>query len=624
MCGIAGSVSAKSNQNSYSLLRSALTKLKHRGPDGSGQIENLLDSHRVNLGNVRLAIIDLTSGGSQPMSSSDGIFHLVFNGEIYNYKELKHELLKLGSIFRTNSDTEVLLKAWEIWGEKCLLKLKGMFSFAILDSQSNRLTCIRDSFGMKPLYYIIGDRHFAFASEIGALKQLSVEQINIDNWVTSNYLIRGQHDLRDKTFFENIFSLEPGNLIRLDLSTNMIKSNIERWWSPLRTTNHLLTKNDAAEELKRLFLENIRLHLRSDVALGVSLSGGIDSSSIACAVRYLEPDLPIHTFSFLSTDVSKNENRWVNSVNKHIGAKTHPITINQNDLLKDLDNFISAQGEPFGGTSIYAQYKVYQSAHENGIKVILDGQGADELFAGYFGYPEWKIRSQIHRKEFSQLIYFIRNWHLNYPDQRMNLLGRLIAPNLPRMLKILKDKISNREALKLVNNPKRNHAPDLTYYDGFDLNSWESSLSNILKHKVFNGDLSRLLRFADRNSMAWSIECRLPFLSNDLFEFANSLPEEYLVSNSAVTKDVLRKALVGLVPSDVLNRKDKIGYETPEIEWLRPLKNIDNLLDGLELLPWINLDLSKKYFKKIIESNGNSDLAWRILNLSRWAILNSK
>ena len=620
MCGIVGSFSKKSNS---AHVTDALLKLRHRGPDDSGSLITDINDWNICLGQTRLSIIDLSPGGHQPFSSSDMNFSLVFNGEIYNYKEIRSYLIGAGFEFRTQSDTEVLLNAWIHWGVECLPKLKGMFAFLIFDKKNQTATLVRDAFGIKPLFFHQEADNFAFASEINALGSVIPTNLKLNNQKMFDYISYGKYDYGQDTFFDGIKNLEPGHTLTLDFSKSKITTSISRWWWPDTSENTNISESQAIEEVRERFLENVRLHLISDVPIGAALSGGLDSSAIVCAMRHLDPNLEINSFSYIAKESTKNEETWVDIVNKHVGAISHKVLISPKDLVRDLDDMIMAQGEPFGSTSIYAQYRVYKMAKETGITVTLDGQGADELFAGYFGYPEWKIRSLLAKGNIPKALNFLSHWK-DYPDRSASEAFKSFVsisfPNslVPVAFQILKRKsvysfISSEEVQKLALNDsypmRRIH--EIT---------WKRALAGKLRESLTMGDLSRLLRHGDRNSMRWSVESRVPFLTTDFVEFILSLPEDYLISQKGVTKYIFRKAMTGIVPDQIINRRDKVGFETPEYRWIEFFKkDIDSCLESLSEIDWIDVDLAKKYFSRVFDGDENfSWVTWRLINAAKW------
>ncbi len=394
MCGIAGWCGEPRQASGAASVERALGLLSHRGPDDLGVERRDVAGREVVLGQTRLAIIDLTAGGHQPMATADGRYVLVFNGEIYNYRELRTELEAAGHMFSSHSDTEVLLVAWRHWGRACLERLRGMFAFAVLDTEERTLTCARDPFGIKPFHYAQVGGAFAFASEVPALVELGGRRFGVNHRQVYRYLHLGFYDESAETFVSGVFKLRPGCLMMLDLATGHL-SDQERWWWPSVEERRDLSFDEAAEQLRAMVLESVRLHLRSDVPLGTALSGGVDSSVIVGAMRHVAPDTELHTFSYVARGSEFDEEQWVDLMNAHVGATPHKVLATSAEMLRDLDDVIRVQGEPFAKTSIYAQYRVFRAAREAGVTVTLDGQGADELLAGYSGYPGYRISSLL-------------------------------------------------------------------------------------------------------------------------------------------------------------------------------------------------------------------------------------
>jgi asparagine synthase (glutamine-hydrolysing) len=383
MCGLFGHFSplpVSDQQEQHDCLLNAQHALHHRGPDDSG-LETLAVPSRsgspagsLSLGHTRLSIIDLSPGGHQPMQSANDRYRIVFNGEIYNYRELRQELKGLGHRFQTDSDTEVLLAAWAQWGESGLRRLTGMFAFAVFDRHKQTLTLVRDAFGIKPLFFRLERNALHFASEMPALLALLPAQPELNYQRAYDYLVWGQYDNSRETFYQGIEHLEPGHVLRVDLQQLAAGQMVERprrWWWPSISERTDLSFEDAAAQLREMFLNSVRLHLRSDVPVGAALSGGVDSSAVVCAMRHLEPDMPIHTFSYVARGSAVDEEAWVDIVNTHVGAIAHKVVVEPDDLAGDLNDMIRAQGEPFGGTSIYAQYRVFKAAREAGIVVTM-------------------------------------------------------------------------------------------------------------------------------------------------------------------------------------------------------------------------------------------------------------
>lgn len=621
MCGIAGGWWQGSEPVDSRLSR-ALEKLRHRGPDDRGyELYPSVDAV-VALGHTRLSILDLSLAGHQPMLSADRRTSIVFNGEIYNYRELRAELQGLGHGFVSDSDTEVLLAAWRLWGRACLKRLTGMFAFAVLDQVSGTLTCVRDAFGIKPFFYVATDVGFFFASEIPALIELLPGKPMLDWQRAYDYLVHGDYDSGPRTFFEGVSHLPPGHLLVVDLNAKQVATP-ERWWTPSIVERHDLSFSGAAEMVREQFLQNVRLHLRSDVPLGAALSGGIDSSAVVCAMRHVEPDLPINTFSYIARGSAMSEEVWVDRVNQHVGARSHKVVVSGEELERDLDDMIAAQGEPFGSTSIYAQYRVFRLAREQGITVTLDGQGADEMLAGYNGYPGQRIRSLLEKRQFPEALHFLNEW-AKWPG-RSHLAGakHVVAEMTQGQLHDMLRRLSGMHDLPAwINAGALEERGVICRYphQRSTINEVGRRVSAELMFSLTQRGLPALLRHGDRNSMRFSVESRVPFLTLDLVELLLSLPETHLISQTGETKSVFRAAMRGIVPDDILDRRDKIGFVTPEQEWLFSMADTVRcwLSEDLQL-PFFNQAQIKREFEQIITGRKVfSWQVWRWINFCRW------
>ncbi len=572
MCGIAGVFLPGSAADYGDSMQRALFAMMRRGPNGRG-IESVREQNtELLLGHTRLSIIDLSHGGRQPMRSSDGRFVLVFNGEIYNYRELRVDLERLGVDFRSQSDTEVLLQAWTVWGEACLPKLTGMFAFAVYDREKGELTCVRDAFGIKPFFYCWDGDTFVFASELPAIKALRTRPAQLNLQRSYDYLAWGDYDSTEQTFLDGVFHLLPGHVLRITMGG--ARGQPARWWTPRVEAVEPISFDDAADTFRSMFLDNVRLHLRSDVAIGAALSGGLDSSAIVAAMRHLEPDLPIHTFSYIARGSQLSEEVWVDQITAGVNAVAHKVEVSAFELAADIEDMILAQGEPFGSTSIYAQYRVFKSARDHGVTVTLDGQGADELLAGYNGYPEKRIHSLLDEHRYFDAGKFVRAWS-SWPNRRFAYGAKSAIANVL-------DGPVYRRMRKLWRHPAKNAWLDV---DGLTDRGVQTSmplhpspyemrgrrLMSELAFSLTQRGLPALLRHGDRNSMRFSVESRVPFLTTSMADLLLGLPEHYLISAQGQTKHVMRAALRGIVPDAVLNRRDKVGFETPERQWLAQL-----------------------------------------------------
>lgn len=623
MCGIVGSFGYNGQSISEASVRRGMERIKHRGPDDEGLVTLLTEKGTLHLGHTRLSILDLSSLGKQPMASEDGRFYLSFNGEVYNYKELRTELRQFGYEFKSDSDTEVLLQAWRCWGSSCVKKLTGMFAFTMFDKELETITCVRDAFGIKPFFYFLNENKFSFASEIRSLLELldSKPELNIQK--AYDFLLYAEYDRDEKTFFEDIYRLLPGHLMTLSLKEDRINPEISQWWVPSILERRDLSFSDAAEELRDRFLQNIRLHLRSDVPLGAALSGGVDSSALVCGMRYVEPDMPIHTFSYTARGSNLDEEKWADLVNDRVGAIPHKIVVKPEELINDIKTLISVQGEPFSTTNMYAQFRVFQLARENGITVMLNGQGADEMLAGYDGYPELKVESLMSSHQYGDLLTFLKHWP-NSDQRNKHRIYRSIIKSL------------TPSAIWRKMRQKKHSAVNLSWIDkdwfreqGVMINGdsilTESESANRKVMERLSVELSqekipRLLRYEDRNSMHWSIESRVPFLTTDLAQFLLSLPEDYLISNRGETKHVFKEAMKGIVPDPILQRKDKIGFDTPGQDWLSGLEpQLDSILSPLHDAPFLNVTQCRERVSSMIRGGGNFSWdAWRLICFAGW------
>lgn len=625
MCGIIGYFS-KFSCSGIEQVKDAQKKLNHRGPDDRGIVRLNIDSNDSSgtliLGHTRLSIIDLSKGGHQPKFSQNGRYVITYNGEIYNYLELRSELESSGCKFLTQTDTEVLLVAWERWGIECLAKIKGMFAFVVFDKKEQMIHCVRDGFGIKPFFYFYNNHEFKFSSEIQGLIPLLSSKPE-PNWDTAlKYLALGEVDKGENTFYQGIKHLPPGHYLKLSLAPKT-KLILSRWWNPSVEENGKISFAEASKTIREKFLSNVKLHLRSDVSVGAALSGGIDSSAIVCAIRHLEPKIPISTFSFISSEASKNEEKWIDIVNLHVGAIPHKIVIKPSELIEDLEELISLQGEPFGSTSIYAQYRVFQKLRQQDITVSLDGQGADELLAGYHGYPFSKFKSllsELKIKKFLKLFLGIKNRTGNYPLK--DLIKIINSPSVQSLFAHYRKIVSRKSLLneKFVKKLPITHS----YMEETD-NENSRFLSLCLRDALMgkNG-LVHLLRYEDRNSMIHSVESRVPFLTTDIAEYILSLPEDFLLAADGTTKCIFRDAMKGIVPQEILQRKDKVGFETPELDWLRSERNrINGWIQNFHKVPILDRKKSSIYFQKICERKViNSSKLWRMINYYKWYEIN--
>lgn len=626
MCGFIGC--STTEDIGSDLMSASLKMIEHRGPDHLDLKFYKTENRFLYMGHARLSIIDLEEHASQPFNSACGRYTLVYNGEVYNYKELMDELIKKGYEFRTSSDTEVLLYSYIEWGEQLLTRLIGMFSFVIYDNVKNQLFLARDAFGIKPFFYSLVDKNLYFSSELIALLKFWPEKVEPDLQMAYDYLVHGDYDSTSASFISGINHLPPAHYLYYDLDTGEATEPV-CWWEPDISTNFSISFDDAVEKLRVLFLESIKLHLRADVPLGVALSGGVDSSAVASAVRYLQPDMLLNTFSYIANDADISEERWVDLLNAELGALPNKVFADDAEMLVDLKDMIQKQGEPFGSTSIYAQYRVFQLAQVKGMKVTLDGQGADELLAGYSGYPGYRLLSLLETKGIFAAHRFAKKWS-GLPNRTYSLawkyLARIIMPDF--FYSVFRKYMGRdfKPAWLSLNYLKERGVHFSESRDKFSVNNKGRRVKEVLARSLKGRGLPSLLRHGDRNSMAFSIESRVPFLTIPLANYLLSLPEDYLISDDGITKNVFREAMRGIVPDSHLDRKDKIGFSTPEATWLLNMEDdIRGMIEKSPEIRFLKKEELLSEFEDIMNGKKSFDgRVWRWVNYIYWFTLLEK
>jgi len=604
MCGIAGFIDhSLSADNSNLLIEQMLQSIAHRGPDNRSKWKDM----PVVFGHNRLTIIDLSDAANQPMEYDNTC--ITYNGEIYNYIEIKKELEVKGYVFKTNSDTEVILAAYREWGTNCVKKFVGMWAFALWDKGNKTLFCSRDRFGIKPFYYIHSGAKFYFGSEYKPLKITPVFHNRINLNQVSRGLQLGWCTYRDETYYETITQLpEACNLVFKE-----DKVTIEKYWDLDLSKRFSGSFDERKQKFFELFSDSIRLHMRSDVEVGACLSGGLDSSSIASSVSTIFPGTKFRTFTiFYSGKNEVDERPWVDEVlKKYPTLDAHHFSPTDDDIAEHFSKANYQADVPLSASSHFSQYFVMQLAAKNKIKVLLDGQGSDEMLAGYMHsfyrlFAGYFTSLQI-RKYATQILWLAINQKYS-PFKIVDV-----------KLKSLLSAFFSEQ--KLYELEYKNYLPFLSNDDSinFTLGKMKGSrLNNFLYHLMSTTSLPTLLQYEDRNSMAFSIESRVPFLDHRLVEFVFSLSDEDKIKNGT-TKFILRNSLKDILPEKVAERKDKKGFVTPgEVKWLRgPLKYL--LESDLREMDFIN---QKKAIKVIRQFKGGNDksanLVWRLATLNDW------
>lgn len=604
MCGIAGLIDPGiSPEEARNVLGRMLEGIAHRGPDARA----VWQEGPMVFGHNRLSIIDLSTDGIQPMTAFGSV--IVFNGEIYNYVELRKELEADGLVFRTKTDTEVILASYKKYGQECVKRFVGMWAFALWDPQQQLVFCSRDRFGIKPFHYIEKGNAFYFGSEYKALRPSPVfsSALNIDQALRG--LQMGWNAYDDESYYAAVKTLPPGSNLLLKDG----KVSVSRYWD-IETSKRISGSFDElTAQFKTLFMDSIRIHMRSDVEVGACLSGGIDSSAIVSAVSSQFSESALKTFTVYYDGAGEVDERpWV----KHVLDKYPRLTPfyfqpTYDDIASSFDKALYHADVPLAGSSPVSQYFVMRIAAEQKIKVLLDGQGSDEFLGGY-----------LH--SFYRLIGgHFRNLRLSAGITQLNAHARMQemsgAKRRDVFLKSVLAGMTGEQRLYALEYLKYFPFAGKDRHIPFELKPTAGSrLQQFLYHLTFNSSLPTLLQFEDRNSMAFSIESRVPFLDHRLVEFAFSLPDDTKIDKGE-TKKVLRHALKGIMPEAIVQRKDKKGFVTPgEVKWLRgPLAHLlDTRLDRLDFLDTKSLLPHLEAFRK--GDNSKAVFIWRLVVLDQW------
>lgn len=622
MCGI----SALIGKNAQALIdREPIKKMteviSHRGPDGEG----FFFDEKVHLGHRRLSIVDLSHAGDQPMHYKDR-YVMVYNGEVYNYIELREELKKQGYSFLSGSDTEVILAAYDYWGADCLHKFNGMWSFVLFDRKEKKVFMARDRFGVKPLYYWKTPRQeMAFASEI---KQFTVlpgwtAVANLDK--CHDFLKWGLLDHTDDTLFKDVFQVPGGHFVSLNLDSDKSFNNklpIQKWYeiSAVQNQDDFII---AQKKFNDLFTDSINLRLRSDVSVGSCLSGGLDSSSIVCRLNEIlsvnKNSPPQKTFSACSEHKKYDEREFIDEVVEKTNVDAHYVYPKLSDLFSNLEKLTWHQDEPFGSTSIFAQWSVFELAKNHKVKVMLDGQGADEQLLGYhtFFIPMWVE------------LFFKLKWYNLYQELKAmkQRHGQSILSNLVKLFFYAMPSFIAQKLKSLIFKKTKstsdwiNHENfNLTKKTNFETDQYLHSVSYMSKAAMLKTSLPMLLHWEDRDSMAHSIEARVPFLDYRLVEYVMNLPTDYKI-RLGVTKKILRQAMQNTLPKKISGRMDKMGFVTPEEIWMREqqVQFRQGIQKTIETSNGLVTDEALKMFEDMLAGKRAFDFVfWRIVSFGVW------
>lgn len=594
MCGIAGLI----YKNNALVQKESLTKMtdimSHRGPDSEG----FYLKENLGLGHRRLSIIDVSEAANQPFYLEQKHV-LVFNGAIYNYVELRAELQDLGYTFKTQSDTEVLLLSYDCWGEDCVKKFNGMWSFAIFDVKKNILFCSRDRFGIKPFYYYSDKEKFVFASEIKPILEIEkIETANLQTLLT--FLIINISDQTDETYFKDIFKLPGAHNLIYDLKSHDFK--IYRYYD-IEFNDEIshLNLEDSIELFEKEFEKSINLRLRSDVKIGAAVSSGLDSSYMAAiATKNLREANNLENFTAItvgSLDDKYDESSLSVVVTEQLEINHDIIKPKTDEFKNSFEKVIFIHEEPFGGISVYMQKFLMKEANKLGIKVLLDGQGADEILLGYSRYAAAYLRNH----SFVKNLKFLNKIKSHYSISIVEACKIYFYYTHFSIKKLMYNKRG-----KIL---KKNYFDIVDYSKTVDLTQSYKNIFKLQKNEIFWCQLPELLKWEDKNAMNYSIESRLPYLDYRFVETCLSINNNYKIKNGW-SKYILRKNLEKYMPYEIAYNKRKIGFNAPVEEWWPRSEEILETINNSKILQQI----SKKKFKFVADR----DLEWRLYNIAVW------
>jgi asparagine synthase (glutamine-hydrolysing) len=601
MCGIGGIVAIEKGGVDRAELEAMTRVVAHRGPDGDG----VWTEGRVGLGHRRLAIIDPTAAGAQPMSR-DGTLTIVFNGEIYNYIELREELRGLRQNFETRTDTEVILAAYAVWGDECVKRFNGMWSFVIHDRAHQRLFCSRDRFGVKPFYYAKTRSAWIFGSEIRQLLPL-LASVRARRDAVTNFLFASISEQPNGTFYEDIEKLPAGHNLVYDLRANTVYLNRYYRLGPREFANDSPSPSTSIERYGSLLENAVELRLRSDVPVGTCLSGGLDSSTVTALAAPLYQRAsrrPFCAITACSEDPAKDESRYAQLVAERLNLEWFTVRPTYTDFAETLDNVVLAQEEPFPRASMCMQYFVMRCARQNGIPVLLDGQGGDETLLGYERYfAAYLLDLLIRRSPIAAMRAAKASRTNNARMALLTLLQYFVFFNFPRV----RYWTYRRRAPYL-----KQHPPMPPVFDQYARVS--ADLTALQRLELEHTNLPALLRYEDKNSMWHSVESRLPFLDYRVVEMALSLASDVKIAEGW-TKYPLRRYMDGRMPAEIAWRRDKIGFEAPDAIWLREHHTaMRHAVSGSKLLQ----DLCHSRFLNGEYSSLDANTQWRLFSVAKW------
>ncbi len=624
MCGIAGIISKTNTVSLKDAVFAMNQAIKHRGPDGEGfaffsktnsvpvysnetpsvnkerdtflfnpksSFQNIDTNYDFVLAHRRLSIIDLSESGHQPMCDAQGDYWITFNGEVFNYIELREELKQKGHVFVTQTDTEVVIEAYKEWGFKCLQKFNGMFAFALFDKKNNQVFCARDRVGVKPFYYSNTTDAFAFASEYKAFIKSKLVEFEINEISQFDFIVNGNLETTDQSLFKGIYELKPSHYLVYQLDNHSIK--ITNYYSLPHKTLSSKSDSEIIQAIEKKLLHAIDLRLRSDVEVGSCLSGGLDSSIIAGMVKHLQPDKSLKLFTAVFPNESFDETQYAKQVSDFVGGNWKTVSPTADEFFRDIESLNYYQDLPVWSTSTYTQHRVMKLAAEHGVKVLLDGQGADELFGGYSHH-------------------FMAQWKEN--------LGLASLKQIAES----KQSVLNGYALLGKTLLKDTFGLSLTYAQYFTSDkkqfgkSQSEKIAKSLNQQLridYHGRLKSYLKCEDRCSMAFGIESRVPFADDvELVNYVFSIEGNKKIRNG-ISKYLLREASKAYLPIEIYQRRDKIGFEAPVQKWL--LSHQTEILDTIhQQLNFVDLNHLSKNFNQLLAQKPNFIL--RLYSFAVW------
>ena len=611
MCGISGIIHPDGAPVAEQQLKAMIQAMKHRGPNDEGWFAE----DGLGLGFVRLSILDLSPAGHQPMFSADERYVLIFNGEVYNYIELREELKAKGHTFRSGTDSEVILAAYREWGEQMLHRFNGMWAFVIYDRRDKTVFAARDRYGVKPFFYCIDGQRILFGSDIRSITAVLGRKPSPDPETIFSFLAFNRTDQNDSTFLNEVKKLDHGHSFKMRIGPGAPaeeKKFRPRKWYNIR--NELKEPFKNPEEYREMFASAVGLRLRSDVPVGVCLSGGLDSSSIVSVLLKDFGKKDLNTFSAIYGSGRKGDESSFIDLYRAQMQNMYFTQPDEHSLLADLDDLTRAQYEPVPSTSTYAQYRVMKLAKDH-VVVTLDGQGADEALAGYHYFFGFHFKNLLRSGRIGALASEMGHYY----GKHRSLYGikSLVFFLLPAFLR---SQVRVMEKGYLDNDffQAHNTGDNLIAGELYGSGSLQEALINHFEYK-----LEHLLKWEDRNSMWFSLEARVPFLDYRLVERTLSLPEDMII-RKGMTKHILREAMKGTLPEQIRMRRDKVGFETPEAEWFRTpvFQNyIKNLISSEPFISRGIMDIKKVqllYNNHLERKANHSREIWKWIHLEKW------